>query len=995
MHDLNPGYSSVDDLAEEFAQRWREGEKPSVEEYMERHPDLAEEIREVFPAVLMMEQLKPRREDTPVSPLTTPFRDATPLDRLDEYRMVREIGRGGMGIVYEAVQEPLGRRVAIKVLPAHLFANEKLRQRFRREAQAAARLHHTNIVPVFNVGETQGLCYYVMQLIAGRGLDVVLREGGTLRERQGSESTPQEQEDPGSTARLSDGADSLPASSPLRRRVTQTGTPTRDRPPLVSLPATSQDYARAVARVGVQVAEALEYAHAQGILHRDIKPSNLLLDEREAVWVTDFGVAKLVEEANLTQSGDLVGTLKYMPPERFSGVSEARGDVYSLGITLYEMIAQQSAFPDTTPQHLIQLITHAEPPALRTINAGVPADLETIILKAIARDPTLRYQTAGEMAEDLRRFLDDRPIRARRTSALNYLWRWCRRNPLAANLAVMVLTLLVVVSVVSVVAYVRTAAANREVAEANGEIIKANEEITRANQEITKALNAEQMHREQAEMTSAEALEALNRIYDRFAPNRIVVSPQVPVEGSNGETIEVPITPVLSREAAPLLSELLVFYERLAQRGGDYPQLRIEAAEANHRIGDIRQRLGQFDTALLAYQRAIALYQQLQVESPENSALKVKLARSYNELGRVHWARQALEKEREAHALAVATLADAPVELVKRPEYRYELARTYYFQARREPSPQGQGPPGPGWPLPGLGRPADRSGGHGRGGSGRSDRYRDSSPFQKATSLLKDLVKEYPGVPDYRHLLACCYRDAPPERLSRGPQWGSASFEKAVEILRDLAKGYPDVPDYRYDLSETLARPEIPRFPFSPDTITRAKTRLEEAMSLAKQLVAEYPKVPHYVAGYAQLHERMGILLLQMKKVDEAEKLLRQGVALQKEVVSQYPQIAGHAMRLSQMQSSLAIVLIERREWKEARALLQESIARQQTVLKNEQQMGFLRVGLGRSYRTLADVFTRLGDKVSAAEALRHAEDLGGRRPPPFAGRPEGNGRRD
>src|SRR5262249_29766025 len=213
------------------------------------------------------------------------------------------------------------RRVALKVLPAHLLANEKLRARFLRESHAAALLHHTNIVPVFGVGEQDGLCYYAMQLIPGRSLQQVL-ETELERRKDGS---------------------NLP---PAALRLEPSG----------------------VAWIGVQVAEALAYAHSQEVLHRDIKPSNLLLDERGAAWVTDFGVAKLVEEAHLTQSGDLVGTLKYMPPERFAGQSDARGDVYGLGITLYELLAGRPAFPDTTPQHLIHLITQADVPRLRKAN---------------------------------------------------------------------------------------------------------------------------------------------------------------------------------------------------------------------------------------------------------------------------------------------------------------------------------------------------------------------------------------------------------------------------------------------------------------------------------------------------------------------------------------------------------------------------------------------------------------------------------------------------
>jgi serine/threonine protein kinase len=214
-----------------------------------------------------------------------------------------------MGVVYEAEQEALGRRVAIKVLPGRLLANQTLRARFRREAQAAARLHHTNIVPVFGVGECDGQCFYVMQLIEGRGLDRVIHEmsaaGGAHPETENAGGVSASRQDT-PTCDLLDGA------SEATRHTRAEGAPGTTLSGL-----TPGAFCRAIARIGVGVADALADAHAQGVLHRDIKPSNLLLDERGAVWVTDFGVAKLVEEANLTQSGDLVGTLKYMPPERF------------------------------------------------------------------------------------------------------------------------------------------------------------------------------------------------------------------------------------------------------------------------------------------------------------------------------------------------------------------------------------------------------------------------------------------------------------------------------------------------------------------------------------------------------------------------------------------------------------------------------------------------------------------------------------------------------
>ena len=203
-----------------------------------------------------------------------------------------------------------------------------------------------------------------------------------------------------------------------------------------SLGGSSRDrtFWQGIARIGAQVADALAYAHSQGVLHRDIKPSNLLLDNHGTVWVTDFGLAKLDDQQNLTGSGDILGTLRYMPPEAFEGRHDARGDVYSLGITLYEMLALRPAFDETDRARLIRLVTADAPPRLRKLNRDVPRDLETVIHKAIDRDPEHRYQTAAELADDLRLFVEDRPVRARRASEAEKFLRWCRRNPVPAGL---------------------------------------------------------------------------------------------------------------------------------------------------------------------------------------------------------------------------------------------------------------------------------------------------------------------------------------------------------------------------------------------------------------------------------------------------------------------------------------------------------------------------------------------------------------------------------
>ncbi len=204
----------------------------------------------------------------------------------------------------------------------------------------------------------------------------------------------------------------------------------------------NESYARSVASAGVQVADALEYSAGQGVLHRDVKPSNLLLDVFGTVWLTDFGLAKATDTPDLTHTGDLFGTLRYLAPERFKGRADVRSDVYALGLTLYELLAMRPAFDDHAQADLVSQITLGKLRRLDEVNPALPRDVVTIVHKAIAGDPADRYQTPGAMAEDLRRFLDDRPIAARRHSLLEKGWRWCRRNPTDAILVATIVALL-------------------------------------------------------------------------------------------------------------------------------------------------------------------------------------------------------------------------------------------------------------------------------------------------------------------------------------------------------------------------------------------------------------------------------------------------------------------------------------------------------------------------------------------------------------------------
>ncbi len=523
--DSSERFVLLNHLGDEFAARYRRGERPSLQEYIDRHPELAEEIREFFPAMVEIEQVKDDR-DAVTGPATTG--PLPPLGRLGDYRIIREIGRGGMGVVYEAEQVSLGRRVALKVLPRQLLTDPQSHQRFEREARSAARLHHTNIVPVFGVGEHEGQPYYVMQFIQGSGLDEVLKELKRLQavgKEGGADSRPTSQpaqredgmappatgsrpsavpgrdatavevahslwtgrfvpaEDSDGTlagdatdgaiepAAMADIEDVPSAPDPVPGLISDSSTGSSTSAILAGAGSSSRggkrrpSYWQSVAHVGVQVADALQHAHALGVLHRDIKPSNLLLDTAGVVWVADFGLAKATDQQDLTHTGDILGTLRYMAPERFRGEGDGRADVYALGMTLYELLALRPAFDSPDRLELIEQIKAEDPPRPRALDGHIPRDLETIVLKALAKDPKARYQSAEALAEDLRRYLADEPIRARRVTPLDHAIRWCHRNPAVAALAASVLVLLVAVAVVASVGYVRTSLALAKVDE--------------------------------------------------------------------------------------------------------------------------------------------------------------------------------------------------------------------------------------------------------------------------------------------------------------------------------------------------------------------------------------------------------------------------------------------------------------------------------------------------------------------------------------------------
>lgn len=397
---------SLEVLLSRFADEVRSGSLPSVEEYAARHPALADQIRELFPLVFSLERWK---NDKEIECLRRNVPDDFSVEAFGDYKVVRELGRGGMGVVFHAVHVRSRRPVAVKLLPWRYAADmPRWKERFHREAATIAGLRHKNIVQVYSFGRHEGYYYYVMQYVDGIGLDKII-------ERLRRSFRPCD---------LGKLVDSGHPENPVRNKQFASR---EDAPGDVLI--LSRDSWRGFARMGEQIASALAHAHMNDVLHNDIKPSNLLVRQNGQVIVTDFGIGRLNADGDQVGQDDAtVGTLRYSAPERLNGTVTARSDVYSLGITLYELVTQVTPFEAINRADLIHRVLNEELKLPSKIVPSIPVPLETILLKATAKDPADRYESAIALADDLRRFMNGQRIHATRKSMLQRAMAWYQKR---------------------------------------------------------------------------------------------------------------------------------------------------------------------------------------------------------------------------------------------------------------------------------------------------------------------------------------------------------------------------------------------------------------------------------------------------------------------------------------------------------------------------------------------------------------------------------------
>jgi eukaryotic-like serine/threonine-protein kinase len=870
MFDLSAEPSAIEGLTAEQRERLtdildryfsalEQGVPPSRDELLAAHPALSGPLRAYLDRLDELHDAAVGfatpvgREDEIVGP-------ADEEKRLGDFRLLREVGRGGMGVVYEAQQISLGRRVALKVLPFAAVLDSRQIARFKHEAQAAAQLDHPNIVSVFAVGVDRGVHYYAMQFIDGQPLDRALAE---LRCDLAS-LPPTKRTDAaamrGDVADVST-VDYCPAGSGSL---------------LSAGPVNQHEYFRTVMRLGIQAAEALHAAHEHGVVHRDVKPSNLLLDGSGKLWVTDFGLARCRSDAAVTRTGDVVGTLRYMSPEQAMGkpaLVDQRTDVYSLGVTLYELLTLQPAFAGEDGPALLRQIEQQEPRPLRQLQPKAPADLETVVLKAMAKQREDRYATAQELADDLRRVLEGKATLAKPPTMAERLRKWTRRHRRAVAVAMAVCLLAMLGMAASTLLIARE----------------------KARTEQNYAL-AERHFRE-----AQDAVDCLGkRVAERLS--------------------DVPGAAQVRRE---LLRETLRYYASFVDQAKENPALRADLALTYGKIGAMNAEIGSNDEAIEAHENAVKLFKELVAGNPREPDYRRRLAISENNLalalgrsGRIDAARWAYrdairlqdklvaESGDTSQYLSDLALANNNLGLLQSETGERANAETLFRDAIRlqvrllELAPRD----------PELLRNLAASLNNLSALCVAAEPNRAAELYAKALAYQTNAAAMRPDELKYRNDVAVTHNNLGAVQSRQGQAAeAAASHARAVDIQRDLVRAAPAQNAYRRDLAVSynnlgLAESRLRR-------ASSAEDSFRQALVLQEALVRQNARDLDLQSNLGGIYNNLGMLLQELQRNAEAADNYRHAVEHQKIAWEQAPQVSRYRAFLSNHYYNYARIL--------------------------------------------------------------------------------------
>ena len=863
----------VSQILDEYLTALESGTLPDEQAIMDANPDLHEYLAPHFSSLRMMHRIKDGGSNEEINHAAY-----EPPRELGDYVLRREIARGGMGIVFEATNKTLNRKVALKVLPFAAVLNQKQIDRFHNEAQAAARLHHPHIVPVYAVGVDRGVNYYAMQFIEGRSLSEALDE---LRNQFQNGSTRPENvvdrsADPTQNAGKAGGhLSTSPWLSGFRETQDRDSKNAEHNPtaPPSGSPGKSygdDDYFRQVANLGVEVAGAMQHAHSLGIIHRDIKPSNLLVDQTGKTWVADFGLAHIPNDLWMTKTGDVLGTIRYMSPEQASGKGfvDHRTDIYSIGITLYELITLRPAFSCEDSTSFLRQIADVEPKTPRQINPAVPPDLENIVLKAISKDPADRYVNAADLENDLKRYLDGHPTLAKRPTLLDRTSKWARRHRRMVAAAVLGLCMLTTGSGIATVLLVKE----------------------RAKTKAEQAKNLVEQEKTQASLEKArEIVDTLGvEISERLAS----------IPGSENVRFE-------------LLKKTEGYYDALLEQSAGITTL--DRSIVLNNAGKVAKQLGETDKAIQSFREARQLLESL----PPDMPYQRELARCLNDeglllagIGQIEKGKDRLDQALEIHTrladelqggetnLSVREIANIHSEFgCTQGNRAFLLGQLHESQASRQAYESAIS-----WHRQALNTGINEFEGrrqlalciHNLAGSiHREDPQLARKHCLEAIQIQKQLNSEQPTNTSLRSDLAISYRSLA-GYCAFDKQWDQAiaRYEDAIEIQTRLVDVAPAVVEFQSNLAvsfNNLGEVQLrSRRENGPGEALESFTSAEEIL---RRLVKNVPNDVSYQSSLGGALYNKGEAQLVMDHKDQAIASWRAGLAHQKDAVRRKPHV--------------------------------------------------------------------------------------------------------